>query len=139
MEQKPAVQSLPRWRCCPGAPAELLKALWWSYPHDPQCHIMLFVCGAQLLPQEGAHQLAFGEAVQVEFLVGRMGIVVGQGQAEHEGVGAEAFLEIVDDGDGAAFAQEDRVEAEGGLEGAQGGLGLGAGGRDQVRLGATGD
>jgi len=38
-----------------------------------------------------------------------MSIVVGQGQAEHEGVGVEAFLQIVDDGDGAALAEEERV------------------------------
>ena len=91
----------------------------------------------QFLPEVRAHQLAFGKAIQVEFLVGRVRVVVGQGQAEQEGVGAQDLLEVVDNRDGAAFAHEDGFGAESGFERAQGGLGLRAGGRNEVRLGAV--
>ena len=59
------------------------------------------------------HQLAFFKAVEVEFFVGRMRVVIRQADAEEQGVRAENFFELVDDGDGAAFAHHDRVAAKG--------------------------
>ena len=66
-----------------------------------------------------------------------MGVVVGEGEAEEQGVGAEIFFEVVDDGDGAAFAHQDRFVTEGGLQRAQRRFCLRAGGRNQVRLGTV--
>ena len=82
----------------------------------------------QFAPEMGGHQLTFGETIEVEFFVGRMGVVVGEGQAQKERVGAKIFFEIVDDGNGAAFTEEHGFMAEGGAQGAQSGLGARAGG-----------
>ena len=82
----------------------------------------------EFLPEVGGHQLTFGETIEVEFFVGRVGVVVGKGQTQKERIGAKVFFEIVDDGDGAAFTEEDGFVAKGGAQGAQGGLGARAGG-----------
>ena len=89
---------------------------------------------AQFLPQMRAHQLALGKAIEVELLVGRVRVVVGQRQSQQERVGAENFLEIIDNGNRAAFSHEHRLATESQLQRAQGGLRLRAGGRDQIGL-----
>ncbi len=66
-----------------------------------------------------------------------MRIVVGQGEAEEQGVHAEDFFEIVHDGDRAAFAQKDGFIAEGGFQRAQRRLGLPARRRNQIRFRAV--
>ncbi len=91
----------------------------------------------QLLPEIRAHAHALFEEVEVELLVGGMGAVVGQGQAEEQGVGAEDFLEVHHDGDGAAFAHDNGFLAESLLQGAERGLRGGAGGGDEVGFAAV--
>ena len=74
----------------------------------------------------------FAKQSRSNFSLGECGVVVRQREAEEQGVGAEDFLEIVDDGDGAAFAHQDGFTAEGGFERAQRGLGLRAVGGNQI-------
>ena len=50
-----------------------------------------------------------------------MGAAIGEGEAEEEGIDAKDFLEALDDGDGAAFANEGGLTAEGLGKGALGG------------------
>src|SRR5206468_12911482 len=72
-----------------------------------------------------------------ECVVGGVGVVIGQCEAKEEGISTEDFLEIIDDRDGAAFTHEDGFALEGRFERAQGGLGAGAGGGDEVGLRAV--
>src|SRR5579871_5380934 len=67
----------------------------------------------QFLPEVGAHHLAFVEAIEMEFFVWRMGVVIRQAEAEEQRIRAKDFLELVDDGDGAALTHEDGFVAEG--------------------------
>ena len=72
------------------------------------------------------------EAVEVELLVGRVRVVVGEREAEEQRLDAEDALEVVHDGDGTAFTHQHRLAAEGGAEGAERGLGARAIGPDEV-------
>ena len=56
-----------------------------------------------------------------EILIGGVGLAVGQGEAEQQGVGSEDIFERLDDRDATAFANEGWFAAVKG--GAQGGLG----------------
>ena len=96
-----------------------------------------FVSLHEFLPEPGAHELAFLEAIQVEFFVGRMGVVIRQADAEQEGIDAQDFLELVHDGDGAAFAHEDGFAFERLFQRAQRGLGGRAGGREMIGFAAV--
>ena len=78
----------------------------------------------QFLPEVGAHQLAVGKTIQVELFVGRMGVVIRQGQSEQQGIRVEMFFEIVHDGNGTALANEHRLLSEGGFQGAQGAVAI---------------
>src|SRR5581483_8895333 len=62
--------------------------------------------------------------------------VVGQSKAQQKGVGAQMLFEVVDDGDGTTFANQDGFVAKGRSQGAQGSLGLRTGRGDQIWLGA---
>src|ERR1043165_1084962 len=66
----------------------------------------------QLLPQQRAHALAVGKQIEVKLLVRRMRVVIGQRQAEQQGVRAEDLLELVDDGNRAALANQHRFATE---------------------------
>ncbi len=52
------------------------------------------------------------EVAEVELFVGGVEVVVGEAEAHEEGGDAEVALEVADDGDGAAAADEDGVFAE---------------------------
>ena len=67
---------------------------------------------AQFLPEVRAHQLPLGKAIEAEFLVRRMSIVIRQRQPEQQRVGVEDFFKFVHDRNRATFAHEDRGRAE---------------------------
>ena len=63
-----------------------------------------------------------------------MRVVVGQRQTEHQGVGPQHFLELGDDGNGTAFADENGVAAKGLFQRRHARLGQFAVGRNHVWL-----
>ena len=67
---------------------------------------MELTCFGEFLPEKSAHDHPFGETVEVEFFVRRMGIVVGQSQAQEESIDAQMSLELLDDRDRATLAFE---------------------------------
>ena len=62
------------------------------------------------------------EVLEVELLVGGVDVVVGQAEAHHDAGHAEMAVEVADDGNGAAGADEDRLLAPDLMERARGGL-----------------
>jgi len=54
---------------------------------------------AQLGPETGAQLHAKRETLEIEFFVGRMRVIVGQGQTQQQRIGAQDLLELIDDGD----------------------------------------
>ena len=81
-------------------------------------------------PDQGAD--AEFEVLQVELLIGSMDVVVGEAEAHHDAGQAEVTIEVADDGDGAAGADEDGVFAPDFVEGAGGGLDVLVVDRDQA-------
>lgn len=71
--------------------------------------------GGELGPEHGAHLHSATVAFKIEFFVGGVGVVIGQGQAEEQGVHSQDFSNLVDDGDGSTFTQKDWVMAESSL------------------------
>ena len=61
-----------------------------------------------------------------------MGVVIGQGQTQHQGVHAKDSLEVGYDGNRAAFAQQNRLMAECGLKRTESRLRQRSGGRDKI-------
>lgn len=75
----------------------------------------------QILPQAAARTNASVEVFEGELFVGAMGTVVVESPAHEENIGVEEVDHFGHDGDGAAFADEDRFFAEPFGDGALGG------------------
>jgi hypothetical protein len=91
---------------------------------------------AQFLPKAGAHQLTLSKTIQIELLIGRMGIVIRQGETEHEGVRMENVFELIDDRDGATFAHQYGFVIKGLFKGAESCQRARTRGGNQIGLGA---
>ena len=68
---------------------------------------------AEFLPEQCTEALALGEDIEVEFLIRRLGIVVGQPMAHEQGVRSKDFFKLIDDRNGTAFAKQNGVPVEG--------------------------
>ena len=55
--------------------------------------------------------------LNVEIFIGRMDLAIGESETKHEGLYAEDFFEVLDDGDRASFADEHGRFTKGFLEG----------------------
>ena len=51
------------------------------------------------------------EAIEIEFLIGRMDSIINQTKADKQTVEIQVFFELANDGDGCTFADEDRLLA----------------------------
>src|ERR1019366_9577783 len=88
----------------------------------------------QFLPQIRAHALSFFKAVEAEFFVRGMRVVIRQAQAEQQRIRAENFFELVHNRNRAAFAHQNRLAAKGFFQRAQRGLRLCTRGRNKISL-----